>query len=241
MNKIEIKDNICIITLENKPQNYLDEPEFVNTNELKKLIESNLAKAIIIHGAGRHFSGGANREALKQQIENKTLKSKITKGKQLLNYIQSLQIPILAAIEGVCFGGGLEIALSTDIRIAGTKALFAFPETNMNIIPGLNGIINTSKAAGQNIAMEMVLSGDMIDAENAKHLGLIDETCEPKTAFETAYQKAKKMTSNKSLEIIKAVTELTRNTKTLPMNQAIQQETEVFCELARKARENNEF
>ncbi len=241
MNKIELKENICIITLDNKPQNYLDNPEFVSLDELKNALKNSEAKAIIIHGAGRHFSAGANIESIKEQINSNNLENKIKRGKQLLNYIQSLQIPILSAIEGVCFGGGLEIALSADIRIASKKALFAFPETNMSIIPGLNGIINTSKIAGQNVALEMVLSGDMVNAQTAKEIGIIDETCEPKTTFEAALQKATKMTTNRPLEVVKAVTELVRNAKTSPAQMAVERETEVFCKLARKASENNEL
>ena len=191
MNRISIQDNICIITLDSKPHNYLSQPEFIDTRELKETINNNNCKAIIITGAGRHFSAGANLDNLKKMTHDGSLVSEIEKGKDLLLALKESYLPIIACIEGVCFGGGLEIALQADIKIASKKALFAFPEANLDLIPGLAGIVTLTGITGKSTALEIVLKGDTIDAQTAKELKIIDYLNEPKTTLETGLAMAK--------------------------------------------------
>ena len=124
----EITDEIGILKLNNPPQNYLIEPAFADLEKLQRWLNADL-KGLIITGAGRHFSAGADMLHLKEMAANTgALEKKMTAGNQLLNFIYDLDIPTIAAIKGVCFGGGLEIALSCQIRFCNSKALFAFPE-----------------------------------------------------------------------------------------------------------------
>lgn len=235
MNSIRVENNICIITLDNKPHNYLESPEFVNSEELKQIIEEYGCKAIVVSGAGRHFSAGANRDNLFQMAANGSLKAEIAKGKKLLQLLMDFKLPIVACIEGSCFGGGLEIALNADIKIASEKAIFAFPEANLNVIPGLNGIHMATKITGKANVLEMVLKGDIVNTELALKLGLIDKAVEAKTTLQKGLELADSLTADRSIEIIQAVVECVRNAETLPYEQAIERETELFCELASKA------
>ncbi len=235
MNSITIQNNICIITLNNKPHNYLEQPEFINTSVLKNTINSNNCKAIVITGAGRHFSAGANLNNLKEMVANNILFDEIEKGKALLKVLKKFLLPIIVCIEGTCFGGGLEIALHADIKIASHKALFAFPETNLDLIPGLGGIVNLVGITGKSKALELVLKGDIIDAQTAKDLSIIDYLDDAKKTLETGLNLAEKLTQQRPTQIIKAVIELVRNAETLPYDQALNRETELFCQLANKA------
>jgi enoyl-CoA hydratase len=241
MNKINLKNNVLIITLDQNGQNLLTDPEFISIELIKKTYNESHFKAIIIKGEGRHFSAGASVKSIKEQVSNNSIKEKIIKGKQLLNYLQDLKIPIIACIEGACFGGGLEIALSADIRIASRKSLFAFPETSLNIIPGLNGIINLSKKAGKDKALELILSGELIDAETGKKIGIIDEIVDKKETFDYGFKLSQKMVKNRSLDIINAVVSLTRNASHMSFGEASEIETETFCNLAIKAAKNNDL
>jgi enoyl-CoA hydratase/carnithine racemase len=140
-----ITGDIGLLTLNNPPQNYLTEPEFIPASELKKWIEDNGLKGLVITGSGRHFSGGAQLESVfSMAADEERMEGRMARGKELLRYIEELDIPVAAAISGVCFGGGLEIALACHIRICSENSLFAFPETNQGLMPGLGGWANGS-------------------------------------------------------------------------------------------------
>jgi enoyl-CoA hydratase/carnithine racemase len=234
MNKIEVKEHICFITLDNQPHNLLHRPEFIEPEILSKTINKNDCKAIIISGAGRHFSAGADINELKKLIVDDILEEEIVKGVELLKTIKSFNLPIISCVEGSCLGGGLEIALSSDIKIASTKALFAFPEANLDLIPGLGGILNLSRITGKSTAIQMALKGDIVNAKDAFSLNIVDYLVEPKTTLEEGIKIAQSITSGRSLDVIKAVVEAVRNSELLGYEEALEQETKLFCKLARK-------
>ncbi len=234
MNTIEIQEHICIITLNNKPNNYLERPEFVSIKELEKVLKGDSCKAIIIRGAGRHFSAGADVDQMQEMVRNDRISEEMQQGKLLLEVMKSYNIPIIAAVEGVCFGGGLEIVLASDIRIASRKSLFAFPEANLELIPGLGGSIHLPKQIGKAYAMEIILKGDIVDCDTALDLKFIDFQEEPKTSFDRAMKIAISMTKNRSMTVINSVVESIRNAERLPYSEALERETELFCVLAKK-------
>ena len=128
--------DIGILSISNGKKNYLDQPDFIDLDQLKKWSEEENLKGIIIRGIGRNFSAGANIENLQELAKDQNILSdKMNKGKEILDFIEDLNIPVIAAINGVCFGGGLEIALACHIRVASERALFAFPETNFYYCP----------------------------------------------------------------------------------------------------------
>lgn len=239
MTNIEVIDSICILTLNNPPHNYLSQPEFTDTRELIHFINNNQCKALIIKGEGRHFSAGANLDELKKMIIDNTIEQELTKGKQLISKLLSANIPIIAAIEGSCMGGGLEIALQADIKIASSRAFFAFPEAGLDLIPGMGGTINLPAVTGKVKALELILKSDIINAETAKELGIIDEISEPKQSFNQAFELAKSLITNRNLMVIKAITQSVRNAFTLDFDEAMHAETLLFSQLAKEAIKNN--
>ncbi|RLD66192.1 MAG: hypothetical protein DRI84_05295 [Bacteroidetes bacterium] len=238
MNTIEIQEEICVITLNNKPNNYLERPEFVSVIELQKKVLEHACKAIIIRGAGRHFSAGADVEQMRKMVNQDSIIAEMTKGKELLAAMQSFNIPIVTAVEGVCFGGGLEIVLASDIRIASSKCLFAFPEANLELIPGLGGTIHLPKYSGIARSLEMILKGDIIDCQTAHDIDIIDFVVDAKTTFDFAMKMLSSMVKNRSMSVIKAVVESVRNAESKPYAEALARETELFCELAKNAVED---
>ena len=221
-----------ILSLSNNKENYLDVPDFIDMDEFRQWTEEPNLKGIIIHGIGRNFSAGANLERLKELVNNrKVLSDKLSKGKEVLNYIEQLEIPVIASINGVCFGGGLEIALACHIRIASKNALFAFPEINHGLIPGLGGTFRSVKLL-KNKAFEVILNGDMMNADKALEIGLIDDVSENKDAFEYAREKLLRMTEGRSLELIRFAMKALKNADLLAKEEALQEETRMFCELA---------
>jgi enoyl-CoA hydratase/carnithine racemase len=232
--------DIGILLLNNPPENYLIHPEFIGIGELKSFVDSGI-KALIIAGTGRHFSAGANLNAMKAQIEKvNVFQHELEKGNELLNYIDDLNIPVIAAISGVCFGAGLEIALACDIRIAEEKALFAFPEVNQDLFPGLGGIRRLLELTGKSSTLELVLNGDMITAQKAYDLKVIDEIVPKKEAYDRSFSFAQKLTNNRSLHVINAVMQSIQFGKFHKPEETTKNDAALFSSLALKSFIKNE-
>jgi enoyl-CoA hydratase/carnithine racemase len=235
----EKRGDIGVISLSNGKENYLIEPEFLDLNDLKNWTIDNTLKGIIIKGTGRNFSAGASIDDLISMAkdENK-LSDKISAGKEILDYIENLTIPVVASINGVCFGGGLEIALACHMRIASPNALFAFPETNLGLIPGLGGIYRVIQLLGQRDIYDLVLNAEMINTEKAIELGLIDLISESKDSSDEAIKKINNLTHDRSPELIHSVMSAIHNAKKLNRIDALKIETELFCKLAIKVKKD---
>ncbi len=233
MINLEVENNIITLSLNNPPDNRLINPEFIDMDTLDRDITSNDAKALIISGTGRHFSSGADPDSIKRQISDNTLSEKLNKGKKLLEYIYNLNIPVIAAIEGVCFGGGLEIALSSHIRVMSEKAIIAFPESNLNLMPGLSGTIALKRFLSLGQSIEMILGGNILNSKYALRLGIADYVCDAKTSLDYSKNLASKLTKDKPIMVINNIMKALKNAYVLNKEEALEKETELFCELAK--------
>jgi enoyl-CoA hydratase/carnithine racemase len=235
INKIswEIRGDIGIITLDNPPENYLVQPEFVPLETLRKWTSYDYLKGIIVCGAGKHFSGGGKLENLFKMIRDKEdVAGIIGKGKSVLDHLENLDIPVVAAIQGICFGGGLEVALASHIRVCSENALFAFPEVNQGVMPGLGGSVRCLGKAGFPRALKFIMSGDMINAEDALEMHLVDFIVNKHKVFDFTYGFLQKLTRDRPLPVINAVMKALKNARTLSIQDAMKEETRMFCELA---------
>jgi enoyl-CoA hydratase/carnithine racemase len=230
---LQIEQNMGIISIDNPPGNYLVQPEFIRVDFLRDWIEKNELKGILICGTGKHFSGGADLDALFTMSRSTSMmKAEINKGKDLLRFIENLNIPVIAAIRGICFGGGLEIILACHMRICSDNALFAFPETNHGMMPGLGGINKVMELTSFHESMTFVLSGDMINAEEAKAMKLVDHITSNEELINYSKTLLNKMIDGKRLKVIHYVMKALHNSRTMTLEDAIKEETRMFCELA---------
>jgi len=229
----DVRNSIGILTLSNPPENYLMEPEFIGVEFLQSRIQNERVKGIILCGAGRHFSGGAKLENLFQMANDRdNMMRQLEKGKALLDYFEYLEIPVIAAIKGVCFGAGLEIALAAHLRVCSGNALFAFPESNYGLIPGLGGIERLSEKASFPQTLNMILKGDIIDVKEAREMKIADYIVPDNEVFDFSFSLLKRMTEERSLKVIHYVMRALMNTKHLSIPEAMKEETRMFCELA---------
>lgn len=231
----DVRDGIGILTIDNPPQNRLPEPAPADVELLRRWTGDSEVRGLIITGKGRHFSAGADLEALQRlaRDENKLLGS-MREGREFIDHIEGLEIPTIAAIEGACFGGGLEIALGCHIRVCAENALLAFPEVNHNILPGMGGTVRLPGLIGTGRALETILSGDIIDAHRARESGLVDHVVAPRTAFDFSLALLKKMVAERPLEVIRSVVRALNNARTMERQLALEEETKMFCRLAVK-------
>ena len=231
----DIQDQFGILSIDNGSQNKIDNANFIDLEVLKKWIKDNNFKGLIITGKGRHFSAGANFDnivSLKNNIDE--LKSALEKGHEILSFIEQLDIPTVAAISGICFGGGLEIALSCHFRVCGENGILAFPESTIGIMPGLGGTVKLPKIVGRSKALEIILSGGSINADEAKGIGLVDILCEKKKELEVSVDFLKKLTENKPIEIINSIIKSINHSMTNDLSSSLKYELDLFSKRVEK-------
>ncbi|MDH3745941.1 MAG: enoyl-CoA hydratase-related protein [Acidobacteriota bacterium] len=136
--------------------------------------------------------------------------------------------PVIAMINGFCLGGGCELAMSCDIRVASEKARFGQPEINLGLIPGGGGTQRMPRLVGLGNAMRLVLTGDMIGAAEAKDIGLVDQVFSPEDLREKTLELAAKIASKSPLTL-KIAKEAVRAADRLPIEEGIGYERDLFC------------
>ncbi len=192
-----VGESIGVLRLQNGRDNLVDDAVFMDLLQLKQWLYHNPFKGLIITGNGRNFSKGANVDRIRRYKDSpKILEKQLNEGKKILSCLEALPLITVAAIEGACFGAGLEIALSCNYRVAAESALFSFPEVTLGLLPGFGGTVRLPKLIGPREARRLILSGDMITARQAVGLGLADELTEKKGAFSKAVELIQGLTDN---------------------------------------------
>lgn len=221
-----VEGNIGIATL-NRPEklNALDS----NTRtELKEIVEraEKEVRVLIITGSGRAFAAGADiNELVKRDPIMAIEASKL--GTELFARIEELEIPVIAAINGLALGGGLELAMACDIRIASNKAKFGQPEINIGIFPGGGGTQRLPRLVGMGMAKKMVLTGEMISAEEAYRIGLVEEIVEPEKLMDRAKDIAAKIAGKSAIAVKLAKKALNASMNT-PLREGLRYEVSLF-------------
>jgi 3-hydroxypropionyl-coenzyme A dehydratase len=163
---------------------YLNRPDKLNAiNEqlmkdlrqaVDELVADDQIRVIIITGLGKAFCAGADISQFKT-LNGLTAWEFAKKGRELMDYIENLPKPTIAMINGYALGGGLELAMACDIRIAAEEAQVGLPEITLGIYPGFGGTQRLIRLIGKGKAMEMMMTGDRIPAREAERLGLVNK------------------------------------------------------------------
>ncbi len=150
---------------------------------------------LIITGAGeKAFVAGADITYMKDMTPQQAIEF-ASLGQRIFNSIENLPIPVIAAVNGFALGGGCELALACDIVIASSKAKFGQPEVNLGVIPGFGGTQRLPRIVSKNKAKEIIFTGDMISADEAKEIGIVNMVVEPEKLMEEAENLAKRIIS----------------------------------------------
>ena len=169
-------------------------------------------RAIILTGSGeKAFVAGADiKEFAHFDIEKG--KELSAKGHELLfNFVESMTTPVIAAINGFALGGGLELAMSSHIRIASDNAKMGLPEVSLGVIPGYGGTQRLAQLVGRGKAMELVTTAGMITAEEALKWGLVNHVVPQTELLELAHKIAGKITANSGSAIASAIRAINAN------------------------------
>jgi enoyl-CoA hydratase len=195
--KAETRGKVLLVTIDReKVLNALNR-ELID--ELQSLFQSrwldNSFGCVVITGAGeKAFVAGAD---IKELAETTPLTGAETaaRGHWLMTTIQNFPKPVIAAINGFALGGGCELAMACDIRLASEKARLGQPEVGLGIIPGYGGTQRLARLVGRGKAMQLILTGDMINAAEAYRVGLVDEVYPPDQLLTKAIEMAEKIAS----------------------------------------------
>ena len=228
--KLIIQDNGAVRVIK------INNPEALNalnTAILKELdaaftevAEDNGILAVVLTGEGRAFVAGADISEMKSKnaIEGEIF-GKL--GASVFRKIELLPKPVIAAVNGFALGGGCELAMSCDIRLASAKAKFGQPEVGLGITPGCSGTQRMPRLIGMGKAKELIYTADIIDAAEAYRIGLVNHVYEPEALMEEAMKMAEKIASKAPIAVKNSKEAINRGIQT-DMDSAVAIEAYLF-------------
>jgi len=223
------KNGVAIISV--------DRPEALNAlnreiiDDLEKRIDDiaeNENIRVLVIGGAENFAAGAD---IKGMVECDPEEAKAFTFNSCYNKIMNLSIPSIAAIDGYALGGGMELALCCDLRIAAETAKVGFPEINLGIMPGAGGTIRTPRLIGYAKACELILMGNQVSAAEAEMIGLVNLVVPKEQLMETAMKWAEKL-AKKAPVALAAAKKMIRTGLTMPtIEEGVAYEADAWAKL----------
>ncbi|MBD8036302.1 enoyl-CoA hydratase [Solibacillus sp. A46] len=214
--KVEVQDGVAVVTfMRAEAANALSVQMLHEINEaLEAIHDDRSIRVVIVTGDGeKAFCAGADLKERKGMNEGETRKTIALIGKTM-NHFEALAQPVIAAINGVAFGGGLELALACDIRIASNTAKMGLTETALGIIPGAGGTQRLPRLIGIGKAKELIYTARRLTAEEAYQYGMIEHITQPEKLLEQAKELAYEIAKNAPLSLIQAKTAINQGMQT---------------------------
>ena len=233
--KMTVEDKVATIVIDHPPANTLSTPVMDELNKIIDEVNSNPEiKAAVITGAGMFFIAGADIKEIHtiqhaQQGEELTLR-----GQSILNKLENSAKPFIAAINGMCLGGGLELAMACHLRICGDRAQLGQPEINLGIIPGFGGTQRLARITNKSKAIEMILTGDRITAQEAFRIGLVNKVVPNMDVVKQAVGLAKKIASKGAVAIAKAIESIGKGLE-MTLENGLKNEARIFGQICETA------
>lgn len=227
--KLDVDQAIATITI-SRPQvlNALNSQFFIEMNHLlNQLDDDPSVQVVILTGVDKAFVAGADIAEMSGMNPDQARNFSLT-GQETFQRIENFRTPVIAAVNGFALGGGCELVMACDFRIASNKAKFSQPEVSLGLIPGYAGTQRLSRIAGISNALFMIVSGDMITADDALRMGLVQKVTEPEELLPEARALAGRIASKGSLAV-KIAKEVIRKGIHMDFNTACRYEAEQFA------------
>jgi enoyl-CoA hydratase len=226
---LETKDCISILTI-NRPdkRNALNQAtRHEILHGLDSLQSSDDTRVLILTGAGdKAFIAGADIS----EFEGRTplTQRESMKGRRFFDAVEEFPKPVIAMINGFCLGGGMELAMACDLRFASDNAKLGQPEINLGIIPGGGGTQRLTRLAGEGKAMELILTGDFIDAAQAKEIGIVNDVYPAAELRDRVLALAARI-AEKSPVALRMAKEAVKTASRMNLREGLDRETDLFC------------
>jgi len=208
--KLSVEEGIAVVTISRPAAlNALNKKFFGEMDAMIAEISGNPGiRVMVLTGEGKAFVAGADIAEMVSMTPMEGESFSKT-GQHTFRSLEKMQIPVIAAINGFALGGGLELAMGCDIRIASSKAKFGQPEVNLGLIPGYAGTQRLPRLVGLGDALYLLMSGEMIGAEDALRMGLVQKVCEPEQLMDEVMKIARIMAS-KGPQAVRLAKQVTR-------------------------------
>jgi enoyl-CoA hydratase len=229
--KTDISEGVAVVTVSRPAaMNALNSEFFTEFNDfLDDLENKDDVRVLVITGEGKAFVAGADIAEMSAMDPAHAL-AYSQKGQATFLRLAMMPVVVIAAVNGYALGGGCELAMACDFRIAGRNAKFGQPELSLGLIPGFAGTKRLSLLTGLGNALHLILTTDMIGAEDAIRIGLVQKVVEPDTLMVDVMTMAKKIAANGSHAVRKAK-EAIRREYSMAFDEASNLEAHAFSEL----------
>lgn len=213
---VSVDDGIATVRIDNDPVNAIDQEMRHELAEAVDVLREDRVRVGVFAGNADVFSVGAD-VGLFETAQDWTTAEFRSNSRILgraFDGLETMEKPVIAAIEGTCVGGGLELALACDVRIAGPDATLGFPEHNIGLIPGLGGCSRFVQLVGPGTAKDLIFSGELIDGERAREIGLVERVADDPDAAARSYAESLLEQPPQALGLAKRVVNAARDTDT---------------------------
>jgi len=229
--RYSVTEGVGLITIDRSPVNVLSFSQYHELcTRILQLIGKKEARVVIVTGSNKVFVSGLDIKEInniKTPEENDEATLKV---KALFRKIEKLSRPVIVAINGNCFGGGLELAMACHLRLASRDAKLGLPEINIATIPTFGGTQRLPKIVGRAKALELILTGKLISGEEAANIGLVNEACLPEALLDRAVSLARQIAS-KSITAVEAATRATTEALEVDIERGTRLESHLSSEL----------
>ncbi|MGQ9510754.1 MAG: enoyl-CoA hydratase/isomerase family protein [Thermaceae bacterium] len=223
----EVEDGVALVTLR-RPEalNALNQELLLELSEVTEVIQQDPeARVVIFAGEGRAFAAGADLKELSRVEDAFQGREAALFGQQVFSEIAALPLPTIAAIHGYALGGGLELALACDLRVASKEARLGLPEVGLGLIPGYGGTQRLPRLIGRGRALDLIFTGRHVSAEEALQMGLVNRVGED--ALEEARKLARQILKNAPIALALAKESVVRG-EGLDLQEALEIEADLF-------------
>jgi len=199
---LEKEDKIAVLTIDRpKAMNALNNDTITEIIDAVTIVSTDAdVDVLIITGADKAFVAGAD-IAFMQNLSAMEARAFGALGQKAFRMIEAMEKPVIAAVNGFALGGGCELSMCCDFRIASTKAKFGQPEVGLGITPGFGGTQRLPRLVGAGMAKQLLFTADVIDAAEALRVGLVNQVVEPEALMDTVKAIAKKIASKGQIAI----------------------------------------
>ncbi|UCH89956.1 MAG: enoyl-CoA hydratase/isomerase family protein [Thermoplasmata archaeon] len=224
-------DNCAIVEIDRPPVNALNTDVVVEISQLFQELESDPeVSAVILIGRGKAFVAGADISEM-ENMSSAEAEQFSARGQNAMNAVANIPKPVIAAINGFALGGGCELALACDIRLAAPDASIGQPEVKLGVIPGFGGTQRLSRTVGPGTAKELIFSGKTLNAAEALAAGLVDRVVGSASELMPEAKALAAQICNNSPSAVTEAKKLINDGLDVPLNAGLEMEKTAFAEL----------
>lgn len=221
------EDGVEVLTLRHPPVNALSTALLARLGAHVEAIAADpKARAVVVTGDGQYFSAGADLKEL-ATLDLAQAPGIVANGQRLLDQIESLPVPVIAAVNGLALGGGLELVLACDLRIVGESAKLGAPEVNYGLMPSYGGTQRLPRLVGSAKAKELIFTGNLVPASEAVRIGLANRTVPAGQELRAARDLAHTI-GQRAPKAVRAAKRAIREGGALPLGDGLRLEAQLF-------------